>query len=165
MMAAVLKLLTRWAMRLLAGATVAGLVVWLAERRFRRVRRQLLRRADEFRPERPKRPSVLADTAQAGSRVHRGRSGHYLLTDGPRALSARLALARAAVNTLDLQYYAWQDDLAGHLMARAVLQAAERGVRVRLLLDDLHARSTRRLVRLESRCQHAPVRTRMLVRV
>jgi cardiolipin synthase C len=147
-MATVLKLLTRWTIRLLAGAAVAGLLVSLAERRFRRVRWQLLRRADEFRPERPMRPSPLADTAQAGSRTHRGTSGHLLLADGPRALAARLALARAAVNTLDLQYYAWHDDLAGQLMTRAVLQAAERGVRVRILLDDLHARSTRRLVRL-----------------
>jgi cardiolipin synthase C len=143
-----LRLAGRWAICLLAGIFAIGLLVGVAERRFRRVRQQLLSRSDEFRPERPMRPSPLVDKAQTGSRAHRGHSGHRLLTDGPRALAARLALARAAVNTVDLQYYAWQDDLAGYLMARAVLQAAERGVRVRILLDDLHARSTKRLVRL-----------------
>jgi putative cardiolipin synthase len=147
-MADVVKTLARWTIRLLAGVVAAGLFVALAERRFRQVRKQLLRRDDEFRPERPQRPSPLATAAQDGSREHQGQSGHLLLTDGPRALAARLALARAAANTLDLQYYAWNDDLAGRLMARAVLQAAERGVRVRILLDDLHARSTKRLVRL-----------------
>lgn len=54
---------------------------------------------------------------------------------------------QSSTNTLDLQYYAWYDDSAGRLMARAVLQAAGRGVRVRILLDDLHAHSTKRLVR------------------
>jgi cardiolipin synthase C len=147
-MADVVKTLARWTIRLLAGVVAAGLFVALAERRFRQVRKQLLRRDDEFRPERPQRPSPLAAAAQDGSRQHQGQSGHLFLTDGPRALAVRLALARAATNTLDLQYYAWHDDLAGHLMAQAVLQAAERGVRVRILLDDLHARSTKRLVRL-----------------
>ena len=144
----VLKPLTRWTIRLLAGTAAAGLLVTMAERRFRRVRRQLLSRVDEFRPERPLRPSPLADTVQVASITQGSCSGHRLLADGPGALAARLALARAAANTLDLQYYAWHDDLAGRLVARAVLQAAERGVRVRILLDDLHARSTRRLVRL-----------------
>ncbi|MXQ12666.1 phospholipase D family protein [Microvirga makkahensis] len=143
-----LQLAGRWAIRLLAGILASGLLVGVAERHFRRVRRQLLNRGDEFRPERPVRPSPLAAAAQAGSDAHRGQSGHRLLVDGPEALAARLVLARAAVNTLDLQYYAWHDDLAGRLMAQAVLQAAGRGVRVRILLDDLHARSTKRLVRL-----------------
>jgi putative cardiolipin synthase len=143
-----LRLVTRAALALLAGTFAIGMLVGLAERRFRQVRRELLRRSDEFQPERPERPSPLASSAWAGSRTHEGCSGHRVLADGSQALAARLALAEAAANTLDLQYYAWHDDLAGRLMARAALQAAERGVRVRILLDDLHARSTKRLVRL-----------------
>jgi putative cardiolipin synthase len=143
-----LQLTGRWIIRLLAGILVIGSLVGAAERRFQRVRRQLLSRGDEFRPERPVRPSPLAVAAQAVSDAREGQSGHRLLADGPLALAARLALARAAANTLDLQYYAWHDDLAGRLLARAVLHPAERGVRVRILLDDLHARSTKRLVRL-----------------
>ena len=75
-------------------------------------------------------------------------SGHRLLPDGPDALAVRLGLIEAATNTLDLQYYTWHDDLAGRITALAVLKAARRGVRVRVLLDDLHARNTRRLQRL-----------------
>lgn len=142
-----LRLTTRWAIRVLAGIFAVGMLVAFAERRFRQARRQLLRRNDEFRPERPIRASPLAEAAQHGSGANGGHSGHRLLADGPMALAARLVLVRSAVNTLDLQYYAWHDDLAGRLMARAVLQAAERGVRVRILLDDLHAHSTKRLVR------------------
>lgn len=143
-----LKLTARWAIHLLAGIFMIGLLVTLAERRFRQVRKEILRRTDEFEPDRPMRPSRLAEAAQAGSRAHGGSSGHHLLADGPHALAVRLALARSAGNTLDLQYYAWHDDLSGCILARAVLHAAERGVRVRILLDDLHAHSTRRLVRL-----------------
>jgi putative cardiolipin synthase len=60
-----------------------------------------------------------------------------LLPYGFDALSARLALADSAERTLDLQYYIWMPDRAGQLLADAVLRAADRGVRVRILLDDL----------------------------
>jgi cardiolipin synthase C len=143
----VVRLVTRWLARLLVGILAISFLVTAAERRFRRVRRQILQRTDELRPERPMRPSPLAKAAQAGSTAHGHSSGHRLLANGPRALAARISLARSAANTLDLQYYAWHDDLAGRLMARAVLHAAGRGVRVRILLDDLHAHSTKRLVR------------------
>ena len=52
------------------------------------------------------------------------------------AFAARMELARAAQRSLDLQYYLWHGDLTGTLLLQAVHQAAERGVRVRLLLDD-----------------------------
>ena len=47
--------------------------------------------------------------------------------------------ARAAGRSLDLQYYIWHDDFTGRLLDHELLRAADRGVRVRLLLDDLNA--------------------------
>lgn len=66
-----------------------------------------------------------------------GESGFHLLQDGHAALAARLALAQHANHTLDLQYYLFHNDTTGKLVAAALLAAAERGVRVRLLIDDI----------------------------
>ena len=66
-------------------------------------------------------------------------TGLRLLPGGDQALDARLALARHAERTLDLQYYVLADDGAGHQLLRALRDASLRGVRVRLLLDDLHS--------------------------
>lgn len=54
------------------------------------------------------------------------------------SMDARLALVRHAQKSLDLQYYLLQNDVTGHTLVRAVRDAAERGVRVRLLVDDLY---------------------------
>jgi putative cardiolipin synthase len=64
-------------------------------------------------------------------------SGIWPLDEGRDAFAARLLLARAADRTLDLQYYIWRRDLSGMLLFAALVDAAERGVRVRLLLDDM----------------------------
>jgi putative cardiolipin synthase len=68
--------------------------------------------------------------------AHPGRSGIYPLPDAQGAFAARVLLVRAAEQTLDLQYYIWHGDLSGTLLFEEVREAAERGVRVRLLLDD-----------------------------
>jgi putative cardiolipin synthase len=65
-----------------------------------------------------------------------GLSGVLLLNDGRDAFAARVLLADAAERTLDVQYYIWHDDLSGTLLLEAARRAADRGVRVRLLLDD-----------------------------
>src|SRR3546814_8990656 len=49
---------------------------------------------------------------------------------------SRILLARAAVRSLDIQYYIWHGDRSGTLLLEAVRQAADRGVGVRMLLDD-----------------------------
>ena len=72
---------------------------------------------------------------------HAGRDGLYPLADGVEALFARLRLADMAQRSLDVQYYIWHNDLTGRLIARALLRAADRGVRVRILLDDIGARA------------------------
>ncbi|NOD85714.1 phospholipase D family protein [Ruegeria sp. HKCCD6119] len=66
-----------------------------------------------------------------------GRSGVKLISDGEQALVSRLLLAAAAERTIDAQYYLLHNDPTGHLFAASLLQAADRGVRVRLLLDDI----------------------------
>jgi cardiolipin synthase C len=70
------------------------------------------------------------------ARGHPGLTGVMPLVRGHDAFAARATLAAAAERTLDLQYYVWHDDLSGGLLFDAVQRAADRGVRVRLLLDD-----------------------------
>ena len=69
-------------------------------------------------------------------RLHPGKSGIVELRDGRDAFAARALLADAAERTLDIQYYIWRDDMSGILLFDAIRRAADRGVRVRLLLDD-----------------------------
>lgn len=70
---------------------------------------------------------------------HPKRSGIIPLADGHQAFAVRMQLAEVAEQTLDIQYYLWKKDLTGTLLLEALREAAERGVRVRLLLDDNHA--------------------------
>ena len=67
---------------------------------------------------------------------HQGKSGFYLLPSGEDAFLARILAIDQAERTLDLQYYNFNDDLTGKFLMDRLLAAAERGVRVRLLLDD-----------------------------
>jgi len=66
-----------------------------------------------------------------------GQSGFRILNTGSRSLDARLQIIQAAEKTLDLQYYAVADDVTSNLLIEAVIRAAERGVRVRFLIDDI----------------------------
>ena len=68
--------------------------------------------------------------------AHPNLSGIYALPEGHDAFAARALLTRAAERTLDIQYYIWRKDMTGTLLFDAVRAAADRGVRVRLLLDD-----------------------------
>ena len=65
-------------------------------------------------------------------------TGFRLMPSGDFALSARLELAKRAERTLDLQYYHLENDEVGRTVLRALRDAALRGVRVRLLIDDLY---------------------------
>jgi putative cardiolipin synthase len=68
---------------------------------------------------------------------HGDLSGFRLLTRSNNALLSRIALIDQAVHSIDLQYYIFADDDTGRLVAQRLLAAADRGVRVRLLLDDV----------------------------
>jgi cardiolipin synthase C len=67
---------------------------------------------------------------------HPGLTGVYALRDGRDAFAARMLLAQGAERSLDVQYYIWRKDITGTLLMSALRAAADRGVRVRLLLDD-----------------------------
>jgi putative cardiolipin synthase len=67
-----------------------------------------------------------------------GTSGFLSLLRNDEAMRWRFLLADLAEETLDMQYFIWKGDLAGDLLMDRVLRAADRGVRVRLLVDDIH---------------------------
>jgi len=68
---------------------------------------------------------------------HAGETGLTMLSSNLDAFAARALAARAAGRSLDLMYYIWNGDLTGRLLMDEVILAADRGVRVRLLLDDI----------------------------
>jgi len=74
--------------------------------------------------------------------AHPGESGAMLIASGREGFRARVGLANVAERTLDLQYYIWENDTIGKVLAERVLRAADRGVRVRLLVDDFGTEET-----------------------
>ena len=89
--------------------------------------------------------NALTDTAdtylgkqlEGLAEAHPGQAGFYPMSDGIDALAARLLLATRAERTLDAQYYLIKDDITSNAFIHALLDAADRGVRVRLLVDDI----------------------------
>jgi len=84
----------------------------------------------------------VSDTRLGRARInweiaHGEKSGFYPLVAGMDALGARLRLAETAEKSIDLQYFLMKNDTAGAVFAQALLDAADRGVRVRFLLDDV----------------------------
>jgi putative cardiolipin synthase len=72
---------------------------------------------------------------------------------------ARLALIDGAERTLDVQYYLWDSDAVGYLLLDRLIAAADRGVRVRMLVDDLKFR--RRTRSIASLCLHSNLEIRL----
>jgi len=85
-------------------------------------------------PEQTTLGALIAETAPEDSSL----SGVELLSHPEIAFTTRFAIAGLAEQTLDLQYYLWKGDLAGQLLLWRALQAADRGVRVRFLIDDIY---------------------------
>ncbi|MDS1140749.1 phospholipase D family protein [Pusillimonas sp. SM2304] len=82
------------------------------------------------------RNTTLGKAIAPQTDAHKGQSGIYLLDAPHDAFAARMLLARAAERSLDIQYYIWRKDTTGILLLEALHAAADRGVRVRLLIDD-----------------------------
>jgi putative cardiolipin synthase len=80
--------------------------------------------------------TVLGTAATAWLRARQTQSAVYRLDSGREALSARVGLIDRAETAIDIQSYLIKDDLSGNLVALHLAQAADRGVRVRLLMDD-----------------------------
>lgn len=94
----------------------------------------------------PKQPSAaftdnsstnLGNLADEWQQLNAEKSGFFPLLQGMDGLGARLELAEKAELSIDLQYFMMKDDTAGLVMADALLKAADRGVRIRFLLDDI----------------------------
>jgi putative cardiolipin synthase len=68
---------------------------------------------------------------------HPGEGGFFALGDGIDALSARLLMAERAERSIDAQYYLIKNDIVGKAFIHSLLNAADRGVRIRLLVDDM----------------------------
>ena len=100
------------------------------------------------RPPLPIQPSIAPgtdaplDRAVAGAEAaHAGQSGFRLVIEGMEAFVIRAQSANQAARSLDVQTYIWHADATGRYLAQLLLAAADRGVRVRLLVDDLDARA------------------------
>lgn len=93
-------------------------------------------RSDTVAPMSADQRRALHEAIDALTAKHPNQTGVYLLGQGTDAFAARLAAIMSAEKSLDLQYYIWDSDVTGMLLLQALRQAAERGVRVRLLIDD-----------------------------
>lgn len=83
----------------------------------------------------------LAARVMPAEARHPGQSGFRLVSTGTEAYALRAFSAQTASTSLDIQTYIWHADLTGKLLARQALAAADRGVRVRILVDDFDARA------------------------
>ena len=81
--------------------------------------------------------TTLGKDVQAEIKQGKAENGFVLLGSGLDAFVARAALAEVAERSLDVQYYLYHNDLVGNLFTGFLWQAAERGVRVRILIDDM----------------------------
>ena len=88
-----------------------------------------------------------------------GESAFRLVKDGPEAFALRAMSAQLADRSLDVQTYIWHDDLTGSYLGWLVLEAADRGVQVRLLVDDMDAR--RKNYAFAALAAHPNIRVRM----
>jgi putative cardiolipin synthase len=86
----------------------------------------------------PTETTPLQTALAPSEATHPDQSGFRVLSNGTDALQMRIALARAATKTLDMQYYIANEDTTGKLLLGAALYAADHGVRVRMLVDDLN---------------------------
>lgn len=94
------------------------------------------------------RDTQLALSVAPSAAAHPGKSGFHLLSSGMDAFVARVGLIDLAQRSLDIQYYIWHGDSTGTILVDRLLHAADRGVRVRLLLDDLDTSGKDRAIAL-----------------
>src|SRR6187401_2888609 len=85
--------------------------------------------------------TVLDRTFEPVEARHPEEAGFRLLVEGTEAFVARMQSARMAERSIDVQTYIWHADLTGKFLAWQLLDSADRGVKVRLLIDDMDARA------------------------
>jgi len=82
----------------------------------------------------PSRPWINDDAKD--EKIRQGLTAYLAMEDAFSSIASRIHLIRNAKNTLELQYYIWNNDFIGHLMFAELLRAADRGVKIKLLIDD-----------------------------
>ena len=120
-----------------AAVTLVAVASWLAHRSYRRFL-QKSRGPDSTALPCAAPATPLDDLIAPFEVEHPEESGLTLLLDNVDAFAARMQSATQAGRSLDLMYYIWKTDTAGWLLIDALVAAADRGVRVRLLLDDVN---------------------------
>jgi putative cardiolipin synthase len=98
-------------------------------------------------------------TRDLTAEVAEGHSGFFKLFRNDDAMRWRLLLADTAEETLDMQYFIWKGDASGELLLDRVIKAADRGVRVRILVDDIYLIGADRTIAALS--QHPRIEMRM----
>ena len=98
----------------------------------------------EYAFDTPTEQSSLAKIVLPLREQYPNLTGYHVLYDPLEALAARIHLINKAEKTLDLQYYIWDNDKIGSLALYSIIQAADRGVKVRLLMDDNNAKKNGR---------------------
>lgn len=83
----------------------------------------------------------LVSTISEQNKIHPDLSGYHPIVTGANAFASRSILTGMATRNIDVQYYIWHDDQAGQLLLKDLWAAADRGVIVRLLLDDFNSSS------------------------
>ncbi len=81
----------------------------------------------------------LVATISEQNQIHPDLSGYHPIVTGANAFAARSVLTDMATRNIDAQYYIWHDDQSGQLLLKDLWKAAERGVIVRLLIDDFNS--------------------------
>jgi putative cardiolipin synthase len=102
----------------------------------------------------PDPTTPLGRAVAARTAPHSGLTGITPIPDGRIAFGTRMLLVRAATKSIDIQTYIWHDDATGTLLFAEVMKAAQRGVRVRLLLDDIN--TTDSIDRILAMLMHQP---------
>jgi putative cardiolipin synthase len=82
--------------------------------------------------------TFLGQLFKRQSPEHPGKSGVLLLVNGLDAFVARALLAEKAERSIDVQYYMFHQDTVGQMLINSLIKAADRGVRVRMLIDDMY---------------------------
>ena len=95
---------------------------------------------------------------QLVGQVNYGKSGFLKLFRNDDAMHWRILLADMAEETLDMQYFIWKGDASGELLLDRVIKAADRGVRVRILVDDIYLIGTDRTIAALSQHPHIEMR-------
>ncbi|MEH6589635.1 MAG: phospholipase D family protein [Halioglobus sp.] len=98
--------------------------------------------APAVEPESASVASAIGDLADIATDIKPDQSSFHLLPKAVDAMNWRLALLDSAESSIDIQYFIWKDDASGSLMLEHLFAAADRGVKVRMIIDDMFLSSS-----------------------